>query len=157
MTQKKILYTDGHEVTVTDSFFQVKKTLYLLGGITNHGFLVIHPDRLPAFLMLIVGAMMITVGGLHMIPRSSIPDVEFYTIELSANTLFMGIGLGFLVIASLLMGLMRNRYAVRIATAEGEKNVLVSRRKEYIEQIVEALNRAFFHFVPRGKKTSRAT
>jgi hypothetical protein len=54
------------------------------------------------------------------------------------------------------MGLMKDRYAVRIATAAGEKNVLVSRKKEYIEQIVEALNRAFFHFVSRGKnkKTS---
>jgi len=146
MTRRKILYTDGHEVTVTDSFFQVRQTLYLLGNITRHGFLVIHPDRLPAFLTLIVGAMMIIVGALHMIPPSSIPNVEFYGVELSADTLAVGIGLGFLVVASLIMGLMKVRYAVRIATADGEKNVLVSGRKEYIEQIVEALNRAFFHF-----------
>jgi len=72
-----------------------------------------------------------------MIPPSSIPNVEFYGVELSADTLAVGIGLGFLVVASLIMGLMKVRYAVRIATAEGEKNVLVSGRKEYIEQIVE--------------------
>jgi hypothetical protein len=31
---------------------------------------------------------------------------------------------------------------VRIATAEGEKNVIVSERKEYVNMIVEALDYA---------------
>ena len=48
MVTGKILYTDGHDVTVTDSFFQVKKTSYQLNGITKHDFLILHPDRLPA-------------------------------------------------------------------------------------------------------------
>ena len=39
--------------------------------------------------------------------------------------------------------MIRQRYAVRIATAEGEKDVVVSSRKEYIQQIVDALNRAY--------------
>ena len=39
--------------------------------------------------------------------------------------------------------LVRERYAVRIATAEGEKNAVVSEKKEYITQIVDALNEAF--------------
>ena len=158
MIQKKILYTDGHEVTVTDSFFQVRKTLYLLAGITRHGFLVVPPDRLPAFMMIILGAMMATMGVSHLIPQSSIPNVEFYSVELSANSLAIGLGLGLLVAGFLMMGLMKDRYAVRIATAEGEKNVLVSRRREYIEQIVDALNKAFLHFASpsqKGKTASR--
>ncbi len=38
----------------------------------------------------------------------------------------------------------KERYAVSITTAEGERNVVVSDRKEYITQIVHALNEAFF-------------
>jgi len=43
----------------------------------------------------------------------------------------------------IVMVIVRERYAVRIATAEGEKNAVVSNKKEYIAQIVNALNEAF--------------
>jgi hypothetical protein len=46
-------------------------------------------------------------------------------------------------IGVLLLGMIRQRYAVRIATAEGEKDVVVSSRKEYIQQIVDALTSAY--------------
>ena len=43
------------------------------------------------------------------------------------------------------------RYAVSITTAEGEKNVVISKRKEYITQIVHALNEAFFARIQGGQ------
>ena len=48
----------------------------------------------------------------------------------------------------LILTVERERYAVRIATAEGEKNAVVSEKKEYIAQIVEALNEVFSHNRP---------
>jgi hypothetical protein len=147
MMPKKVLYTDGHEVTVTDSSFQVKKTLYMLSGITKHGFTIIHPDRLPAFLVLLIGSMLITLGALNMIPQRTVPDIQFLSFDWTANTLAIGVGIVIAVMGIVGMILMHDRYAVRIATAEGEKNVLVSSRREYIEQIIDALNKAFIDFV----------
>jgi hypothetical protein len=143
MMPEKILYTDGHEVTVTDSFFRVKNALYQLSGVTKHGLLIIHPDRLFPFITALLGAMMIAMGAFHLIPARTLPNVEFHSIEVSANTLSLVLGIGLLIAGGVVLGRMKDRYAIRIATAEGEKNVLVSPRREYIAQVVDALNKAF--------------
>ena len=149
-----ILYTDGHEVTVTDSFFQVKKALYQLKGITNHGLRVIHPDRLFPFLTLLLGAMLITMGALHLIPASTIPGITFDSIEITGNAFVLGLGIALFVVGGLMFSFMKPRFAIRIATAEGEKNVLVSRKREYIAQVIDALNKAFLSIVaPKHQKT----
>ena len=51
---------------------------------------------------------------------------------------------GAIVLLGLLVTfLVRPRYAVRISTAEGDNDVIVSREREYVRQVVDALNRAF--------------
>jgi len=103
--------------------------------------------------MVLLGGMMITMGVLRLIPENTIPNISFYSIEISANTLALGLGAGLLVVGSLVLGFMKDRYAIRIATAEGEKNVLVSPRREYVAEVVDALNKAFMTLVSpkRGK------
>jgi len=156
MMAEKVLYTDGHEVTVTDSFFKVKKALYQLNGITKHGLFIIHPDRLAPFLGLLLGVMMITIGSLRLIPMSTIPNIEVNSIEISANSIALGLGILVFVVGGLAFVFMKPRYAIRIATAEGEKNVLVSPRREYIAQVVDALNRAYLDLVSvRQEMTTR--
>ena len=140
MMPENVLYTDGHEVTVTDSFFKVRKALYQLNGITKHGLLIIHPYRLIPFLALLLGAMLITTGAMHLIPVRAIPNIVLFSNEISANTIALGLGIALFVVGILALCFMRDRYAIRIATAEGEKNVLISPRKEYIAQVVDALN-----------------
>jgi hypothetical protein len=61
----------------------------------------------------------------------------------TANEVAMWAGGGVALIGLLVVAIVRERYAVRIATAEGEKNAVVSDKKEYISQIVNALNEAF--------------
>src|SRR6267142_3433378 len=104
MMPERILYTDGHEVTVTDSFFKVKKALYQLRGITKHGLLIIHPDRLFPFLTLLMGGMMITMGALRLIPGGTIPNIRLFSIEMSANTLVLVLGTGLFVAGCLVLG-----------------------------------------------------
>ena len=147
MMTQKILYTDGHEVTVTDSLFIVKKSFYQLNGITKHSFFIIHPDRLTPFLTLLLGAMMITLGAFQLIPLKSIPSLRVYSINVGPNTIAFVLGIIIFTVGSLVLGLMKDRYAIRIVTAEGEKNVVVSRKKEYINQILDALNHAFLDLV----------
>ena len=150
---ENVLYTDGHEVTVTDTFFRVKRTFYYLNGITKHGLLIIHPYRLGPFLALVLGAMLITTGAMRLIPVRTIPNIVLFSEEISANAIALGLGIALFVIGLLVLIFMRDRYAIRIATAEGEKNVLVSPRREYITQVVDALNKAFQRVVsPKREK-----
>lgn len=142
MIPDKILYTDGHDVVVTDSTFQVKKTEYRLNGITKHGLLILRPDRLPGILIFTLGAVLALCGLLKLISPSMINDVLINGSYVSANTLALWTGLGLALIGIIVMAAVRERYAVRIATAEGEKNAIVSHKKEYIAQIVDALNKA---------------
>ena len=59
-------------------------------------------------------------------------------MNLPINIRRVAVLIGILILAS-----AHERYAVRIGTAEGEKNAVVSRKREYIAQIVDAINHAF--------------
>ena len=63
-------------------------------------------------------------------------------MKASANIVASGRS-GVALLGLLILAIVRERYAVRIATAEGEKNAVVSDKKEYIAQIVNALDDAF--------------
>lgn len=145
MIPDKVFYTDGRGIMVTDSLLKVKKTSYRLNGISNHGLIVLRPDRLPGLLLLIVGFIVSVIGILNLIPRAFIQDVNINNELVSANVVAIWAGAALALIGLLILAITRERYAVRIATAEGEKNVVLSFQKEYISQIVNALNEAFSH------------
>ena len=110
--------------------------------------MIIRPERVPGMLMLIVGFIVAVVGILSLIPTTFIPAMDIDGKVVSANTVAMWAGGFIALIGLLILTVERERYAVRIATAEGEKNAVVSEKKEYIAQIVEALNEAFSHNRP---------
>jgi hypothetical protein len=141
MTPDKVIYTDGRDVVVTDSTLKVKNTSYRLNGITKLCLWTIRPDRWPGILLLLIGIVAAVSGYMNMLP----PDLNIATDEgqLSANTLALWIGAGLFLIGLLALAMSKVRYAVRIGTAEGEKNAVVSTRREYIAQIVDALHSAF--------------
>ncbi len=141
MKNENVLYTDGHDVTVTDSVLRVKKKWYNLDGISKHGFSIIQPVRLPGILVLVAGGLFTAAGAGDLI-TTFVPDVMDLTTN--ANELSVCLGLLLLLVGTATMISMSERYAVSITTAEGEKHVVVSKRKDYITQIVHALNEAFF-------------
>ena len=149
MVPDKVIYTDGRGITVTDSTFQVNKTSYRINGITKHGLMIIRPERLPGLLLLIVGFIVAIIGILGLIPPSLIGNVQIGDNLVNANIVAMWTGAGVALLGLLILAIVRERYAVRISTAEGEKNAVVSTRKEYIAQIVNALDNAYYtHFHP---------
>ena len=145
MIPDKVLYTDGRGITVTDSTFQVNKTSYQINGITKHGLFILRPERVPGMLLLIVGFLVAIVGILNLIPSSLIADVQIKGETVNANVVALWAGAAVALIGLTILCVVRERYAVRISTAEGEKNAVVSNKKEYISQIVNALNDAFSH------------
>ena len=146
-TNKTLYYTDGHDVMITDSGFRVKNTLYQLNGITRHGFSIISRSRTPYAVLIILGALIFMSGALNFLPLSWTYPVTILGFPVAVNSLVMTLGSVLVGLGILIMLRMREKYAVRIFTAEGEKNVVVSQSREYISQIVDALNRAFLDLV----------
>lgn len=141
MEHKKFLYTDGRDVVVTQSTFQTKKALYSLKGITDFGLSVLKPKRLPGFALMLVGLAIAANGYFYFIPFSFF---EFLKIPIQYATSNIQIIVGAVVacIGIALMVLIPKRYALRIETAEGKKNAVVSRSKEYVYQILSAIRKA---------------
>jgi hypothetical protein len=141
MTPDKVIYTDGRDVTVTDSTLKVKNTEYKINGITRLRLWTIHPDRWPSVLLMVLGIVAAICGWMGVIPS----DINLKTENgmISGNVLAMWIGAGLFVLGIIVLAAMRDRYSVRITTAEGDKDAIVSTKREYVAQIVDALNRAF--------------
>ena len=142
-----LYYTDGHDVMITDSGFRVKNTLYQLNGITRHGFSIIAPPRAPYAILMILGVVIFVCGILNFLPPSWMNPITFLRFHVAVDSLVMTLGSVLFGLGLLIMLRMREKYAVRIFTAEGEKNVVVSQSREYISQIVDALNHAFLDLV----------
>ncbi|GHN00776.1 hypothetical protein WSM22_22650 [Cytophagales bacterium WSM2-2] len=151
-TNKILYYTDGHEVMITDSGFRVKKTTYNLNGITRHGLSIIYPARAPFAVLIIIGSLLFACGAINFLPASISGSVTLLGFTLLTNSVVMAAGIFLLIIGLLIMFMSKEKYAVRIFTAEGEKNVVISRSREYISQIVDALNRAFLDLVKQSQK-----
>jgi hypothetical protein len=150
MIRDKILYTDGHDVTITDSMLMVRNMEYQLIGITKHGLHIMKPHRLPGYVLFISGVILLVCGMLNLWPSNVVSTTELFGFTLSGSAVILGIGALLTLVGILIIGLLRERYAVRIATAEGEKNVVVSKQRAYINQIVDALNAAF-NFIRRKR------
>jgi hypothetical protein len=154
-TNNTLYYTDGHQVTITDSGIKVRKTLYHLKGITRHGLSVIYPPRVPFILLIVLGSGLFIAGSMNFIPATWNTYVIIFGFSFLVVSLFMGSGVLLVLTGIFVMLRLREKYAVHITTAEGEKDVVVSRSREYISQIVDALNRAFLDLVKPGKEGKR--
>jgi hypothetical protein len=141
MTSDKVIYTDGRDVVVTDSTLKVRNNSYNLNGITKLCMWTIRPDRWPSVILLLLGAAFIVVGYLGYMPPEWTLNTDYGSF--TANQIALWSGIAVAIIAVLALTLSRERYAVRIATAEGEKNAIVSYKRAYIANIVDAVHSAF--------------
>ena len=141
MTPDKVIYTDGRDVTVTDSALKVKNTSYNLSGITKLSFRTIRAERWPGILLLVLGLAALAFGLFGTVPADMNVQTDDGTIGGDLLAVWGGIALSVIGLISLMVA--HDRYAVRIGTAEGEKNAVVSRKREYITQIVDAVHSAF--------------
>ncbi|HYG38382.1 MAG TPA: DUF6232 family protein [Cytophagales bacterium] len=142
MEPNKVIYTDGHGVTVTDENLRVKEKVYSLRGIIHHGLWTIHASKFPAILLIFIGLIALILGILEFV-APFFPDMMMNGNSISPNMVAIWAGAILMTIGILWLILSRDKYAVRISTAEGDKNAIVSSKKEYINQIVTAINDAF--------------
>ena len=143
MLNERILYTDGHDVVVTVSTLRVRKQLYKLNKIAKHSLSIVKPNRAPGFLFTGLGLIGLTGGVSKSLEVSNLPVHSTSIMGMELGTLLFIIFSATLMVAGILIIVaMRERYGVHLVTEKGEKDVLVSDRKEYVSIVVEALNRA---------------
>ncbi len=147
MNTDKVYYTDGHDVVVTSSTFKVHNKEYRLPGITRHGLSTLKPQRAPGLFLFIIGMLIVVIGAYQLVPPGFIENTLIMDRWVTANDWAVIIGAVVALAGLLIAMLVKTKYAVRIATAEGENDVVISKHREYIRQIIDGLNKAF---VARG-------
>ena len=135
------LYTDGRDVVVTQSTLKTKRGVYLLKGITDLSLAVLRPQRLPGLIVTLIGLILFANGFWYFIPASFFDSLAIPARFTTANTQVF-VGSIIMVLGISLMLLIPRRYAVRIETAEGEKDAVISKRREYVKQIFNAVRKA---------------
>ncbi|CEJ67771.1 hypothetical protein BN1195_00047 [Chryseobacterium oranimense G311] len=113
-------YQDGF-VTVTQSRFVTQSKTYAMRNISSVHVFEIIKSKTKAVLMIIFGLLFLFFKDIFWV--------------------------GFIIIALGIWWLIsiKNEYAVRISTNAGEANSIVSKNKDYIQKIVNALNDAIIH------------
>jgi len=143
MATEEIFYTDGQDVVVTLSTLQVKDRFYTLRQIKKHGMTILQPVRLPGVIVFIAGVVLSTMGlagaFTELVPASWSPTGEPFSASIVAQWLGVLMAMGGLMLTVAL----RERYAVKLDTPDGEQLAIVSTKREQILEIVSALNRAF--------------
>ncbi len=136
------IYTDGHGVKVTNSEFITGKTSYKLEGIVNATTEIIRASVVPAIFLILLGIAGIITGVLHLYPSQQLDFISWGTVIMTANRLAVVIGAFLFIVGIILSFSIRDKYAVHIITAEGHKEAVISKKKDYINQIVRALEKA---------------
>src|SRR6185436_8183782 len=146
MSTEKILYTDEGEVVVTDSALRVRNRSYQLDGITKHSFSIIKPNISPGLFLIGLGliALALSIGSNLKLANATVPAGS----AVAEATAILGICAGIFIVAGIVITIAKKeKYGVHIVTANGETDVLVSDRKEYVSRIVEALNKAVINTI----------
>lgn len=127
MNTEKLLYTDGHKITVTDSTFKVNKNLYHLEGIIHHDFTVIPPRRIPLLIMLSLGLAFLALGVLNITAINAIQSLQLGEHVLTARLLSLIFGAMLFLAGVIFLMIEKEKFGVQIVTAEGEKEMVVSK------------------------------
>lgn len=142
METEEIFYTDGQDIVVTLSTLQVRDRFYSLKNIKKHSMASLQPARLPGIIMFITGVALALCGMANAFPIDLIQQTGYFSDTLDTNYVAQWVGTGLTVLGLVLTVMLRERFAIRIATEEGEQDAVVSTKREYIREILDALNRA---------------
>lgn len=119
--QNETIFYQDSLVTVTQSRYITQSKTYAMRNISSVHVFEIEKSKVTPILMILFG----------------IPFL------FSGNVFWIGlilIGLGILIVFNI-----KNEYTVRISTNAGEADSTISKDKEYIQKIVNALNDAMIH------------
>lgn len=115
---EKVFFEMG-DVKVTNARFVSRGQTYAMSNVTSVKTFVEEPKRFWPILILIFGVLAL----------------------LSATTL----GVICIIVSGIWLYTQKTLYHIKLATASGETSALVAEKREYVDQIVAALNEAIVH------------
>lgn len=154
MIPDRVIYTDGHNVIVTETAIRVKNSLYRLKGVTRYTLSTLEPERVPALILLTFGFLLLVVGLFSVIPVSMAQGLQLGKTHVSMNTIAFGGGILFLVLGLMVSIITKKNILCALLPHWVKQDVVVSDKKEYISQIVEALDEATVENKDNVNKTS---
>src|SRR5438128_2319895 len=135
-----IIYTDGRNVKVTTNEFISGDTNYRLDGIIDARLNFIRSNTVLPLLFVLLGLVCMAAAWFHLFNSFQIDDMHIGTYFLTLNRVTALAGLLLILVGLFWFLFKRDKYAVHIRTAEGEKEPVVSTKKDYVSQIVSAIN-----------------
>lgn len=119
--QNETKFYQDSSVTVTQSRFVTQSKTYAMRNISSVHVFEIIKSKTKAVLMIIFGLFFLFSKNIFWI-----------------GLIIIALGIWWLIS-------IKNEYAVRISTNAGEANSIISKNKDYIQKIVNALNNAIIH------------
>ncbi len=150
--EEKIIYTDGNGVKITDINFYTDDQTYLLEGIMDVRLIRKPASRWPGILMFLLGIIALLIGSFEVLEnwRMTFSD-QVYLVD--ASMVMMVSGVIFILAGVVLMVALRDHFAVRIRTAEGFRQPVKSKSREYIAHLVGQLKKSYHRYTtPEGRR-----
>lgn len=119
------VFFDENDVRVTGTRLQVGATMFPLTGVTSVSLV-----KLPGSYGVVILLLLVAMG------------ILFYAMQDFSSGGLIWPGLILLVVAGVLASRVKPKFAVAIATAGGQQNVVVSDQEAFIRRIITALNDA---------------
>ncbi|UII21115.1 DUF6232 family protein [Fulvivirga ligni] len=150
MKREEIIYTDGHGVKITRDKFYTEKKEYNLEGITNINLQRLPASKAPGIILFVLGFLGILLGSLELFADWTMnTDGALYVFD--TNMLSIGMGVVLIFGGIIWMIAAKDKYAVEIRTAEGDKRPIISKSREYVAHITGALKKAYYRYVKKEK------
>lgn len=154
MKEEEIIYTDGHGVKITREKFSVEDREFYLNGITSIDLQRIPAGNTPNVILFILGALCILAGSLELFNNFSYATSEAVYF-VNSNMLVIGLGVLLLIAGIIRMVIAKDKYAVKIGTAEGEKKPFMSKDREHAAIIAASLKKAYYRYAKENKLDGR--
>jgi len=139
-SDEQVLYDDGHAVIVSNSLFKAGNVSYNIPGILHATIRRIDPHRVLSFIIIMAGLAAFSAGAIRYFDAVSIETVYSGLLDLN-SALCIG-GAAVMLFGILLLIFRHRHWAVSIATPEGNIEPVKSHERDYIKEIVAAINKA---------------
>lgn len=143
---EETIYTDGHGVKITNRNFYTEDQTYLIEGITDVKVIKKPAGNWSAVLLFILGLAGLVIGSFEYLADwgFTVGNTDYVA---DTNTIAIVAGVILFVLGIILFVARKDHYAVGIRTAEGLREPVKSKNKEYAVHLANMLRETYHrHF-----------
>ncbi|MGD1842719.1 MAG: DUF6232 family protein [Thermonemataceae bacterium] len=144
------LYSDVNGVFITKEYLHVNHTNYHIGSIRRFNIYKKATYPIVGVVVAILGILLLLSGLIRMYPSEAV--ILAWNATLNDITAVAGLvvtiaGVGYALLS-------QRKYALKINTGGRERDIIVDTDKTYVEQVAEALKKAYKKYQTKQKQTT---